>query len=157
MYPKLKNLIYEFKFFLTHIFTAQDLKNLWHQFDPLIPLGSQGFDFVHFSHFVKSTFSEWWVDSELLEKLFSLTDVVGDGVVNFFELVLLLSGILYFYHQFHGASLNFYNYFYYIIIFYSNVQGYTPGSSFVYVQFLLILTFYYYFFIYLLFYFNSRI
>eukprot|EP00026_Physarum_polycephalum_P003743 Phypoly_transcript_03757.p1 GENE.Phypoly_transcript_03757~~Phypoly_transcript_03757.p1 ORF type:complete len:597 (+),score=67.79 Phypoly_transcript_03757:134-1924(+) len=74
----------------TH-FSAQEIKNLWHQFDSLLPFGSQGFNFSRFSHFVKSTFSEWAVDHDLLEKLFSITDLTGDGFVNFFELTTLLS------------------------------------------------------------------
>lgn len=61
--------------------------------DPLHDQNRNGLEFTEFSKFVGGTFSEWWVDCELVEQLFNMADVDRDGSIDFVELVVLLSGL----------------------------------------------------------------
>jgi len=75
----------------TH-FEPKDFLCLWKQYnqiEPSLPNGKLNLD--AFSKFVCGTFSEWWTDSKLVERLFHVTDEKNDGVVDFAELVKLLS------------------------------------------------------------------
>jgi len=74
-------------------FKLKDFKILWSQYigvDPFLAHGS-GMDYEQFAQFVGGTFSEWWVDEEIVKKLWVMTDVEKDGLVDFPELVMLLS------------------------------------------------------------------
>eukprot|EP00026_Physarum_polycephalum_P004525 Phypoly_transcript_04546.p1 GENE.Phypoly_transcript_04546~~Phypoly_transcript_04546.p1 ORF type:complete len:598 (+),score=80.00 Phypoly_transcript_04546:350-2143(+) len=79
----------------TH-FASDDLLSLWAQYkniDPYLDYECNGLDPDQFAQFVGGTFSEWWVDEELVRRLFAMADVNRDGIVDFGELVALLSVI----------------------------------------------------------------
>jgi Ca2+-binding EF-hand superfamily protein len=77
----------------TH-FDTNDLKNLWRQYTIIFPFlcsPGVGLDFKRFSQFIGGTFREWWVDRDLVERLYSIVDLNKDGTIDFPELVTLLS------------------------------------------------------------------
>lgn len=93
-------------FFDLRLVWPQDLLYTWKQYCKIDPfLRTVGLTPDLFSQLVGGTFSEWWVDSRLVERLFQIADEKQDGILDFAELVKLLSGTPNFLFTF--FSLNF--------------------------------------------------
>jgi len=75
------------------LFKVNELQELWKQFVmefPHLCEKDSGLDKKQFIQFITGTFSEWYLDRQLLDNLFQAVDINRDGVVDFSEIVCFL-------------------------------------------------------------------
>eukprot|EP00026_Physarum_polycephalum_P005111 Phypoly_transcript_05139.p1 GENE.Phypoly_transcript_05139~~Phypoly_transcript_05139.p1 ORF type:complete len:625 (+),score=69.95 Phypoly_transcript_05139:59-1933(+) len=73
----------------TH-FESKEIFKLWNQYNQIVP-SSEGLTLEPFAQLVRGALSEWHADSKVIERLFQIADAGQDGIVDFAELLKLLS------------------------------------------------------------------